>query len=51
MTQRYFKHCDGAWPEFGEDDFEFTWEWFVPLLDFFARTASTGRSVIFSVDQ
>lgn len=51
MRERYFKYCDGAGPEFGEDDFEYTWQWFVPLRDFFAGTASTDRAVIFTVDQ
>jgi hypothetical protein len=48
---KYFKHCDGAWPEYGEDDFEYCWEWFQGVRDFFARVAPTGRSVIFSADQ
>lgn len=51
MRERYFKHCNGAWPEFGEDDFEYTWGWFEHLRAFFARTVSTSRAVIFSVDQ
>lgn len=48
---RYVKHCDGAWPEFGEDDFEYTWVWFEGLRDFYSRVASTDRAVIFTVDQ
>lgn len=51
MRARYFKHCDGAWPEFGEEDFEYTWEWFEHLRAFFARVVSNGRAVIFAVDQ
>ncbi|MEQ9576064.1 MAG: DUF1877 family protein [Rhodospirillales bacterium] len=28
LRTRYFKHCKGAWPEYGEEDFEYTWEYF-----------------------
>ena len=24
LRRRYFKHCEGAWPEYGEEDFEYT---------------------------
>lgn len=51
MRERYFYHCRGAWPEFGEEDFEFTWEWFERLRTFLVRVAPTDRSVIFTVDQ
>lgn len=51
MRARYFRHCRDAWPAFGEDDFEFTWERFQPLRDWFARMAGNGRAVIFTADQ
>lgn len=51
MRERYFRHCKGAWPEYGEEDFEFMWGWFQPLRDYFTRMAGTGRSVIFTADQ
>ncbi|MEQ8506238.1 MAG: DUF1877 family protein [Rhodospirillales bacterium] len=34
LRARYFKHCKGAWPEYGEEDFEYTWEYFEMLRDF-----------------
>lgn len=37
LRARYFKHCKGAWPEYGEEDFEYTWEYFEMLRDFFER--------------
>ena len=52
MRDRYFKHCKGAWPSiYGEEDFEFTWEWFERLREFFVRHAPKGQSVIFTVNQ
>jgi hypothetical protein len=51
MNARYNKHCEGAWPEFGEEDREYTWSYFARLRDFFTRVAPTGRCVIFTVDQ
>ena len=37
--------------EFGDEDFECTWENFVALRDFWERAAKKGRSVLFTVDQ
>ena len=34
-----------------DEDFRYTWEYFVMLRDFYSRAASAGRSVLFSVDQ
>ncbi len=51
MSKKYRTHCKGAWPEFGEEDLAYTWEWFSELKDFFRRTADSGRCVVFSVDQ
>lgn len=51
MRGKYFKHCEGQWPEYGEEDFEYTWEWFQGVRDFFIRVAPTGRSVLFTADQ
>ena len=49
--KNYRERCDGAWPEFGEDDLEYSWTYFEPLKDFFARAAAAGRAVIFTADQ
>ncbi len=51
MREKYFTHCEGAWPEYGEEDFEYTWEYFELVRDFFQRIAPTGRAVIFTADQ
>jgi hypothetical protein len=51
LRARYFKHCKGAWPEYGEDDFGYTWEYFEMLRDFFERMSGNGRAVIFTADQ
>jgi hypothetical protein len=34
-----------------EEDFEYTWQWFQSLRDFWLRAASEGRYVLFTVDQ
>jgi hypothetical protein len=37
--------------ELGNDDFEYTWDYFLRLRDFWQRTAESGCSVLFTVDQ
>lgn len=51
LRTMYFKHCKGAWPEYGEEDFEYTWEYFEMLRDFFERMAGNGRAIVFTADQ
>ena len=34
-----------------EKDFEYTWQWFQSLREFWLRAATEGRFVLFSVDQ
>jgi hypothetical protein len=34
-----------------EEDFEYTWQWFLTLRDFWLRAAAEGRYVLFTVDQ
>jgi hypothetical protein len=34
-----------------EQDFEYTWEWFVGLREFWQRAAAENRAVLFTVDQ
>ncbi len=51
MTDKYWTHCEGAWPEYGEEDLAYTLDYFDALKFFFKQMASTGRSVIFSVAQ
>jgi len=42
------KDYDG---EIGEEDFEYTWEYFMDLPSLFSKAAKAGRAVVFSVDQ
>jgi hypothetical protein len=52
FRQRYFSIRDPEYiPGISAEDFEYTWDWFNGLPDFFARSAAAGRSVIFTVDQ
>ena len=52
LRDRYFM-IDEA--EYGvplsDEDFEYTWEWFETLKEFFAKAADADRAVVFSVDQ
>jgi hypothetical protein len=34
-----------------DDDFEYTWEWFQGVREFYKRAAQEGRSVLFTADQ
>ena len=51
MRERYFTHCKGAWPEYGEDDFDYTWEYVQEMRAFFDRIAATGKHVISTASQ
>jgi len=51
FAELYWKHCEGAWPEYGEEDLEYNLEYFEAMRDFFARVAPTGRAVVFTADQ
>ena len=42
---------DDYGPEFGDEDFDYTWENFTDLVAFFHRSALAGSHVIFTVDQ
>ena len=37
--------------EIGEEDFEYTWQWFKELPGLFSKAAAARRAVVFSVDQ
>lgn len=51
MRERYFRCCEGAWPEYGEEDWEYTWSYFEAVRSFYLRMAEAGRAVLFTVDQ
>ena len=51
FAELYWTHCKGAWPEYGEEDLEFNWDYFQAMRDFFARAMPTGRAVVFTADQ
>jgi hypothetical protein len=34
-----------------DDDFEYTWEWFQGVVEFYQRAAAAGHWVLFTVDQ
>lgn len=51
LRERYVKYCKDAYPEYGEEDFGYTWYWFEQVRDFFRRMAGNGRSVIFTASQ
>lgn len=36
-------------PEFGDEDFVYTWSNFTELVEFFQRAAGTGAYVVFTV--
>ncbi len=51
IARRYAQYCDRVWPEFGEDDLEYTWEYFQLMREFYQRMAEGGRWVVFVADQ
>ena len=49
--RRRYDHIDVAsYRELSDSDFEYTWGLFVPLRDFFHRTAAADRAMLFTVD-
>jgi hypothetical protein len=38
-------------PNFGEEDFQYTWDYFEGVREFYVKAASDGRWTIFTVDQ
>lgn len=50
MRDRYDATCE-ALAEYGDDDFDYMWQWFEDVRAFYGRVAPTGRSVIFTADQ
>jgi hypothetical protein len=52
MRDRYFSISDPDYaPGISDEDFEYTWNWFEGLPEFFSRSAAAGRHVIFTVNQ
>jgi hypothetical protein len=49
FRERYFKLCKGYAPEFGEEDFEYTWSNLGDVRDLFKKAAKAKRAVIFTV--
>jgi len=48
---RYFAIDDPEYvTEIGEEDYDYAWDGFQDVRDFFAATAKSGRAVIFTVD-
>lgn len=51
LSEKYWTHCHGAWPEYGEEDLEYTWAYFEDMRDYFRRMAGNGRAVLFTASQ
>jgi hypothetical protein len=45
------RHTDYPRELISDQDWEYTWDWFSGIPEFFVRAAQENRSVIFSVDQ
>jgi hypothetical protein len=51
LRDRYFKLTADYDSPLSEEDFEYTWEYFEGVRDFYLKAAKDGRAVIFTVDQ
>jgi hypothetical protein len=49
FRQRYFKLCKGYSPNFGEEDFAYSWTNLETLRVFFAKAAKAKRAIVFTV--
>ena len=52
MKERYFALLkpDDYGAEIGEEDFEYTWDWFENVRELYVKAAKLDRAVIFTVD-
>jgi len=51
FSGRYEKYCRDAYPEFGEEDREYTWAYFTEARGYLQKLAGTGKAVVFIADQ
>jgi hypothetical protein len=52
LRRRYAQIDEGSYCfRKSEEDFQYTWNWFVPLQSFFKQAAESGRWVVFVADQ
>lgn len=51
FSGKYWTHCRDAWPEYGEEDRQYTWAYFQEARDFLRRHVGTGHSILFMADQ
>jgi len=51
LRDRYFRLNAQYDSPLSEEDFEYTWEYFEGVRDFYKKAAQDGRAVIFTVDQ
>jgi hypothetical protein len=52
FRERYFSLLpqDDYNGKIGDEDFEYTWDWFEKVRDLYRKAAFSGRAVIFTVD-
>ncbi len=48
FRERYFRLCPGYAPEFGEEDFQYTWENLESVRELFLKAAKAKRAVLFT---
>lgn len=51
LRDLYYRINDDYAEELNDEDFEYTWEWFECIKEFYEKVAKTNRDVIFTVDQ
>ena len=51
FSERYAKYCRDVFPEFGEEDREYTWAYFTEARDYLQKLAGAGKAVVFLADQ
>ena len=52
LKEKYYRLAPEDYDgEIGEEDFEYTWDWFTDLPCLFKNAAADGRAVLFTVDQ
>jgi hypothetical protein len=51
LSELYYKISNSYQGEKNKEDFEYTWNWFEGIKDFYIKIAKTNMDIIFTVDQ
>jgi hypothetical protein len=51
LAARYRKISPDSYSQYGDEDFQYTWDYFTNMRNLYAKAAETNRGMFFLVDQ